>query len=416
MTFLLGPEGIEEELHAHKFFLITSSPVLHDILAHNAPANNNEIAELRIKDIPKETMLEVCRYAYSDTVQFTPDNMLNILDAALKLQMKFLVERAIDYISREGLNENNVFNVIEINKQLNNTKLTLKCFDYIKKFHPKCFKSPGFKQISAETFKLLIENCGLSQKTADEAITVWSRASPDNMIATDELIALTLINCKTEESFVSVSDDSDATSVADSVVSRTPSYGGEKRRDSNSRPRGGRDRNNGSRAAGKKNALEHKLMLLHNVVRMECAKDPNNRNFSLIGGMEMRYCKYSNLDFNTKCSMSIVAIHFNYDLRQTDRDFKLTIYDVTANKKEIYFMEIPTQQQKGEYTCHILPRPCRIDGPKNLWISIVFNASTLRPTFASNMMCEPNEFMSLRGPGSSTQSGQIISNIIFRLN
>ena len=91
VTFVLGDQ--EEELKAHSFFLITASSVLHDLFTSlfNNDDDDYQLV-IKISDISKPTMTEICRYAYSGKVRFNQHNMIDILNAATKLKMNYLMK------------------------------------------------------------------------------------------------------------------------------------------------------------------------------------------------------------------------------------------------------------------------------------------------------------------------------------
>lgn len=193
MTFILGKH--EEELKAHKLFMISASPVFHTIYA----TNPDTALAMKISAITKETMIEICRFAYSEVVKLTKENMLDILFAASKFQMKFLMEKTIDFICKDGMNENTVFKILEANQKESNMRISMKCFEYIQKNHEKCFKSPDFQLLSADLLRAIMQTCKVPRTAAKSAIALWS-ALPENADEDlDELIALVSLNEETAE-------------------------------------------------------------------------------------------------------------------------------------------------------------------------------------------------------------------------
>jgi BTB/POZ domain len=170
VTFLLGKDS--EVLKAHKIFLMNVSPIFHAIFT-SPSAPMEKMVELRVSDITKATMMEVCKFAYCDAPRIDKNNVVDILKASSKLQVKPLLEKAVEFIKKDGLTEHTVFRVLEANLMEKNLVINLKCFAYIEKNHAKCLKTRDFQQCSAEIMRLILQACKLPANAAEEAIQTW---------------------------------------------------------------------------------------------------------------------------------------------------------------------------------------------------------------------------------------------------
>lgn len=426
VIFILGND--KQELRAIKAFLITASPILYQVLI-NTTAEVETI--LTIPNIDKATMIEVCRYAYSENVKFTTENMFDILQAAKHLDMKFLVEKSIDFISRDGLNEKTVLTAIGVSKKLNSTKLAIRCFGFIKKNHEKLFNSQEFTKISKDTLQLLIENCELPVKAAKVAVEKWSFSSMKSMMEVEELMTLVALNC-VDESWVIVQDseknaepNSNSVVIPPKTMQVTTKVSNAKTTE-NRQPPQQKSAENAVKTSTNANApqilniekLKRKLMDLQSQIQSECETSPLKLDFAITGELEFKHSTFSNLDFDTTTRIMINEICFVYDLRQTDKEFHLQIFDVTQKhqKKPLFsYTNIPTHSSaKGGFVRYKLPRPCLIDGPKNMWISIEFGSTGTRASL-TKIACESIKNLTLRGHNGPSRNAQVVSNIIYSL-
>lgn len=157
-----------EELRAHKMFLITSGPIFHKLFSDH----QEDVISLNLEWISKPTMLEVCRFIYSDILNIKDTNMMEIWSVALKLEMKYLLEKTIDFICK-SLNEKSVFQVLQTNLKHNDFRLNMKCFEFIQKNHKKCLQSEEFLHLPSDLLKIMLQTCKLPNKIAKEAAEKW---------------------------------------------------------------------------------------------------------------------------------------------------------------------------------------------------------------------------------------------------
>lgn len=417
VTFTLA-KG-KEELKAHKFFLMTASPVFHTVFSSQTVDVGIPI-EIKIDDISKATMTEICRFAYSELVNFTQHNMIDIMLAASKLQMKFLVEKCVNYIGKEGLNEHSVFKVLEANRKDKNMVINMKCFDYIQKQHKKCFKSTEFLQMSGDSMRLLLQTCKLPQTVTKEAIAMWT-AHPDNSDEDiDELIALISLNDYPEEAVNHVPEHGSSDNESNISKSSRP----DSRADST---RGGpRQRNrqqmNPQQAGRQQNLRGQFSNSQPNVNQMQgdgarklkiFVRDPQNAtrqpqygtqqpqhngqgqppqapiissspyNLFFAGRISRKSFKFANLDLvSYGTAVKIREVHFAYDLSSTDREFEIWICDVTDGRVDLFYSKSNTDEKfNGAYTRFVLPRPCEIEARKKIFIRVEFPRQEYRLSF-----------------------------------
>lgn len=121
VKFTLGPNA--EELKAHKLFLLTASPVFYDLFAESLGNDASSVLNIKIEAISKATMTEICHFAYSVVVNLNNENMQEVLFAAPKFQMKFLIEKTIFNFFKYKLGRKS--SCKSINNKINRKKSTI---------------------------------------------------------------------------------------------------------------------------------------------------------------------------------------------------------------------------------------------------------------------------------------------------
>lgn len=92
------------QLSAHRLFLSTASRVFAAMSFGNLATNN--IEPINIIDMPSDCFMEILRYIYTDIANLSSANVSYILLGANKYMLKFLEQRAINFIQSELCIEN----------------------------------------------------------------------------------------------------------------------------------------------------------------------------------------------------------------------------------------------------------------------------------------------------------------------
>jgi len=392
VTFVL--ENGNALLKAHRIFLMTASPIIQKLLTET----NKQQLNIKVDQITKSIMIEVFRYAYTDVVKFTDENMFDILFAAMKFEMKNLVEKTIDFICKQ-LSENTVFKTLELNNKFHNLKINMKCFEYIQKNPQKCLDHPEFLKISEELLKIVIETCKISEESAKNAIKNWTKANNSNDL--DEL--LSLMNLKES------SDDSDAESVASSKVSNSSKNVRPRRQ-----PRYGRHT---KKAAQSSSYSVSKFHVPGNNAGMQQA---GLKCFKLIGNIMRKNYKFANLDFSAKAkNVYLHSLEFVYDLRTTDKEFEISVTQVDFNqRKTLYNDKFTMNSQNVPFFAYKFNREVEIVAFQKIWIKIVFSKTEYRLTFDQFGELQQNPMLSeimLRRDSECNSYSQIISAIYYNI-
>ncbi|XP_070499903.1 uncharacterized protein [Chironomus tepperi] len=354
VTFVL--ENGNELFKAHQMFLMTASPIIQKLLTEN----NNKQLNIKIDQITKSIMLEICRYAYTDDVKFTDENKFDILFAAMKFEMKNLIEKTIDAICKQ-LSDKTVFKTLELNKKFNNLKINLKSFEYIEKNHQTCFKNSEFLKISEDLLRILMETCKIPGESAANYVKMWTKANNSDDL--NELLAL--INLKEP----SDNEGSDAESVASSKVS-----------ESSRNIRGRRQRRYGRNP--KKSRQTSSYTVSHFHVPGTNMQHSGMKCFKLIGNIMRKNYKYANLDFSAKVNnVFLYALEFVYDLSTTDKEFEISVYQVENNQRKNLYTEKFTINTGSTLVGYKFGREIEILAFQKIWIKIEFPKQEYRLTF-----------------------------------
>lgn len=416
-------------MKAHSFFLMTASPIFHQIFTSDCVSDNSR-PDLRIAGISKQTMTEICRYAYTENVNLTRGNMLLILYAATKFQMKFLVEKTINFIVKDGMAETTVFKILEANKVDKNMVINMKCFDFIEKNHQKCFKQKDFLSLPIDTLHLMMQTCKLPQTAGKAAIALWSAQAANSDEDLDDLLALIDLNDYQEEtnngggsgSDHQTTTDSESVNSKNSRANRPRNRGGQNQMNQqqgnptnfNNRQYGNpqnfnnqqqypkqeyvnqqRNPNQQQRGRGGMNGNAQRGRGSH-VQGTHNSQNNFNQHEQQLAGVNgliflgtqqglltRKNFKFANLDLSTfSKSIAISEIRFVYDLSATDKEFELWIDDMTDEKALLFYEKVSTHgKTEGGYTRYVLPRPCEISAGRKIRLRIEFKNQEHRLSF-----------------------------------
>lgn len=355
--------------------------------------------------------------------------MLNVLSAANHLQMKYLVEKAIGFISKEGLNATTVFTVLEANQEDKNMLLSMACFKFIEKNHQQVFKSPGFLKLPYETLTLMLQTCKIPKVALKEAVAKWSAHPENSGEDLDELISLISLN-ESDEAAEQTSEQHSHISDSDSVTSK-----GSRARSARGRNRGGMNGPNQMRGNFNQfNPNQHQQRPPPNQQRQAPPNRQQNVNnqaltrnlpngmkyFGLHGRPVKKNFQFANLNFATLIKpISITEVHFMTDLSLTDQKFQMWVADVSQSKKvDLFYDEPQITKGNGGFRRYVLPRPCSIPADCKIWITFAFEKPSQRYSYENVQVDQSSslDLVNLRNDTGSASSAQIVSHFLFKEN
>ena len=161
-----------KKIPAHKFVLAISSPVFYAMFYGELAEKKDSI---EISDCEYESLLELILFMYSDEVNLTPDNVMQLMYLAKKYMLPSLTDKCSDYL-KENLDASNVFQVLPAAQKYEEKDLLNHCWEVIEKETDEAVKSDGFVTIERSVLEELIENDALNIKEVElfKALDCWA--------------------------------------------------------------------------------------------------------------------------------------------------------------------------------------------------------------------------------------------------
>ena len=179
VKFVVPGSNIESEsrksqksIPAHKFVLAISSPVFFAMFY-------GELAEtggtIELPDCDYESLLELFRYLYSDEVNLTGSNVLQVLYLAKKYLVPSLAERCTEYL-REHLEASNVFSILPQAQKFGDKDLEERCWDVIEWHTEEAVTSDDFVTLERSIVESVVKRERLNVKEVDlfKAVDRWA--------------------------------------------------------------------------------------------------------------------------------------------------------------------------------------------------------------------------------------------------
>ncbi|KAL7038193.1 hypothetical protein ACKWTF_009497 [Chironomus riparius] len=141
--------------------------------------------------------------------------------------------------------------------------------------------------------------------------------------------------------------------------------------------------------------------------------------FKLIGNMSRKNFKYANLDISAKVdNVFLHALVFVYDLRTTDKEFKISVYQVDNNiRKTLYADQFIMDTSTGPLIGYKFGSEVEIKAFQKIWIKIEFSKQEYRLTFDQygEMQQHIGSDIMLRRDSECNSYSQIISAIYYNI-
>lgn len=415
---MLGENG--EKMWAHKFLLMTSSPVFHHVFS---TAHNKEEMCFRITDISRATMHEIFRYAYSENYLLNHRNMLDILYAASKFKMTCLIEKVINFICNEGIFDHTVFKILEANSKANHMRTNMNCFEHIQKNYNTCFKTNDFKSVSLEMLRNVMQTCKMPKDVAIEAVKFWSLNPANDSEDLDEIFALISLKDDIVEEIASNDAQLNRSEEESVSSSRGESSGGNSRRRRYGKLKSPKQQNRGNPRSDQhptrifnnqqiqQQNLSYQQQQDNALVQPESYQRKPHFNFYVIGQPVGKTFKFANLDLRVLKPIQVTAIDFITDLSKgPDSEVEISISDVTGKRKNLFYSKIAIVEPFCRY---VLPRACSVDPGSLLWIRIEFPAQNDRLCIDNHEAQTVSDRIELRKDYTGNSYAQIVSCVSF---
>ena len=162
----------QKSIPAHKFVLAISSPVFYAMFY-------GEMAEtastIELPDCDYESLLELFRYLYSDEVNLTGSNVMQVLYLAKKYLVPSLAGRCTEYL-REHLEASNAFSILRHAQKFEDKDLEERCWNVIELHTEEAVTSDDFVTLERSIFESVVKRERLNVKEVDlfKAVDRWA--------------------------------------------------------------------------------------------------------------------------------------------------------------------------------------------------------------------------------------------------
>ena len=162
----------QKSIPAHKFVLAISSPVFYAMFY-------GEMAEtastIELPDCDYESLLELFRYLYSDEVNLTGSNVMQVLYLAKKYLVPSLADKCTEYL-REHLEASNAFSILPQAQKFEDKDLEERCWSVIESHTEEAVTSDDFVTLERSVVESVVKRERLNVKEVDlfKAVDRWA--------------------------------------------------------------------------------------------------------------------------------------------------------------------------------------------------------------------------------------------------
>ena len=162
----------QKSIPAHKFVLAISSPVFYAMFY-------GEMAEtastIELPDCDYESLLELFRYLYSDEVNLTGSNVMQVLYLAKKYLVPSLADKCTEYL-REHLEASNAFSILLQAQKFEDKDLEKRCWNVIEWHTEEAVTSDDFVTLERSIVESVVKTERLNVKEVDlfKAVDRWA--------------------------------------------------------------------------------------------------------------------------------------------------------------------------------------------------------------------------------------------------
>ena len=157
---------------AHKFILAISSPVFYAMFYGEMAETSDTI---QLPDCDYESLLEFFRFLYSDKVNLSGSNVMQVLYLAKKYLVPSLADKCTEYL-QEHLEASNVFSVLPQAQKFEDKDLEEQCWEVIETHTEKALTSDEFVTLERSVVESVVKRERLSVKEVDlfKAVDRWA--------------------------------------------------------------------------------------------------------------------------------------------------------------------------------------------------------------------------------------------------
>jgi len=167
-----GESERKKVIPAHKFVLAISSPVFYAMFYGQMVETKNSF---ELPDCDYESLLEMFRYLYSDEVNLSGSNVMQVLYLANKYMVPSLAEKCAEYLGC-NLKASNVFCILPQAKKFEVKALEDRCWKVIEEQTEEALNSDEFDTVQRSLVETVVEREGLNVKEVElfKAVDRWA--------------------------------------------------------------------------------------------------------------------------------------------------------------------------------------------------------------------------------------------------
>ena len=179
-----GESESRKVIPAHKFVLAISSPVFYAMF-YGQMAETKDSIEL--PDCEYDSLLEMFRYLYSDKVNLSGSNVMQVLYLANKYIVPSLAEKCRQYL-RVNLKTSNVFCILPHAQKFEDKDLEDRCWEVIEKQTEEAVRSDEFVTVEQSLVEAVLKREGLNVKEVElfKAVDRWAREQCKRQVITTD--------------------------------------------------------------------------------------------------------------------------------------------------------------------------------------------------------------------------------------
>ena len=157
---------------AHKFILAISSPVFFAMFYGEMAETSGTV---QLPDCDYESLLELFRFLYSDKVNLSGSNVMQVLYVAKKYLVLSLADKCTEYL-QENLEASNVFSVLPQAQKFEDKDLEERCWEVIEAQTENALTSEEFVTLERSVVESVVKRERLNVKEVDlfKAVDRWA--------------------------------------------------------------------------------------------------------------------------------------------------------------------------------------------------------------------------------------------------
>ena len=179
-----GESESKKVIPAHKFVLAISSPVFYAMF-YGQMAETADSIEL--PDCDYESLLELFRYFYTDEVNLSGSNVMQVLYLANKYIVPSLAEKCTAYL-RDNLKASNVFCILPHAQKFEDKDLEDRCWEVIEKQTEEAVTSDEFVTVERSVVEAVVkrERLNVTEVELFKAVDRWATKESERQGRTPE--------------------------------------------------------------------------------------------------------------------------------------------------------------------------------------------------------------------------------------